>query len=69
MSGDKARRVSIHDDGYIAQYPDGTHMLVPVEVWERVITMLEGVTHGCWDASEAAALVTEIGGGDERTNL
>ena len=64
MSGDKARRVSIHDDGYIAQYPDGTHMLVPVEVWERVIeAMRKGIEEG--DGSEAIQILAEIGGEDE----
>lgn len=73
MSDNKARRVSLVHfvfDGDepaigIGDDPNGTHMIVDAEVWERVVSILEGVTHGCWDASEAAALVTEIGGGDE----
>ena len=68
----KARRVMIeafvmegYDDyGSWADDPSGTHMLVPVEVWERVVgAMRKGIEEG--DGSEAIQILAEIGGEDE----
>jgi len=71
MTNTKARRVSIEEARYdrdpclmAFDDPSGTHMLVPVEVWERVRQVL-------WEASSsvdllsATRLLAEIGGEDE----
>ena len=45
MTDLKARRVSVHEwksvpTGEWGDDPTGTHMLVPVEVWERVVLLV-----------------------------
>ena len=63
-----------YPEGFFAgrEDPDGTHMLVPVEVWERRIRDAydEGHDHahyktGGWWCSDARASLAEIGGEDE----
>jgi len=82
MTDIKARRVSIEHRGYaertgpwiesniVRDDPNGTHMLVPVEVWERVIETFRQTRDEVPRIADEAAricdhILAEIGGEDE----
>ena len=79
---DKLRRVDVNkrimtgeetSSGWVYPNPNGTHMLVPVETWERVVGALKQIRdHGAdWIYSGAACAgkadrtLKEIGADDE----
>jgi hypothetical protein len=74
MSDSKVRRVSSwnHDGAeVIVDAPNGTHYLVPVEMWERVVGALRELSRAYSKdtpsgmAEIARRALAEIGGGDE----